>query len=147
MKSNMGVRERPKLKRIIQLASVAAFLMTLVSVAWSQDTRVYREGSNWVQELKGDLGNAKVLRVKVDAGSVHVQGGSQPGISYVIHRVAYTSSEEQARREFETYKISTYVKGDTAWIVADWQGGRNRKCGGDFNINVPRSLELAKIET
>jgi hypothetical protein len=60
---------------------------------------VYREGSNWVQEMTGDLGAAKNLRVKLAAGSVHVQGGSQAGITYVIHRKAYTSSEQQARRE------------------------------------------------
>src|SRR5258707_3487594 len=80
-------------------------------------------------------------------GSVRVEGGSQPGISYVIHNRAYTSSEQQARREFEAYKISAYSKGDTVWIVGDWQGGRSRKFSGDFVISVPRNLELVKIET
>jgi DUF4097 and DUF4098 domain-containing protein YvlB len=135
------------LKRILELAGRVVVLAALVSLAAGQETRVYREGGNWIKEITGDLGAARNLRVKVDAGSVRVTGGSQSGISYVIHRRAYTSSEEQARREFESYKISAYVKGDTAWIVADWQGGRNRKCGGDFVITVPQSLELAKIET
>ena len=78
---------------------------------------------------------------------VRIEGGSQPGISYVIHSRAYTSSERQARREFESYKISAYSKGDAAWIVGDWQGGRSRKFSGDFVITVPRNLELAKVET
>jgi len=60
---------------------------------------VYREGSNWVQEMTGDLGAAKNLRVKLAAGSVHMQGGAQDRITYVIHRKAYTSSEQEARRE------------------------------------------------
>jgi DUF4097 and DUF4098 domain-containing protein YvlB len=107
---------------------------------------VYREGSNWVQEMTGDLGAAKNLRVKLDAGSVRVQGGSQAGITYVIHRRAYTSSEQQARREFESYRVNTSVKGDTAWIVAE-SSGRDRKCSDDFVINVPRNLQSAKIET
>jgi len=38
------------------------------------------------------------------------------------HSRAYTSSEQQASREFESYKISAYSKGDAAWIVGDWQG-------------------------
>lgn len=135
------------MKRILKLAGTGVVLAALVSLAAGQQARVYREGGNWIKEITGDLGAARSLRVKVDAGSVRVTGGSQSGISYVIHRRAYTSSEEQARREFESYKISAYVKGDTAWIVADWQGGRNRKCGGDFVITVPQSLELAKIET
>jgi DUF4097 and DUF4098 domain-containing protein YvlB len=107
---------------------------------------VYREGSNWVQEMTGDLGAAKNLRVKLAAGSVRVQGGSQAGITYVIHRKAYTSSEEKARREFESYRIGTSVKGDTAWIVAE-SSRRDSKCSDDFVVNVPRNLDSAKIET
>ena len=107
---------------------------------------MYREGSNWVQEMTGDMGSAKNLRVKLAAGSVRVQGGSQTGITYVIHRRAYTSSEQQARREFESYRISSSVKGDTAWLVAE-SGPRDRKCSDDFIVNVPRNLDSAKIET
>lgn len=137
------------MKRFIKLASIGIVLLTLASLAVGQEARVYREGGNWVQEITGSLGPARTLRVKVDMGSVRVEGGSQPGISYVIHSRAYTSSEKQARSEFERYKISTYSKGDTAWVVGDWQGGRHRdrKFSGEFIITVPRNLELAKIET
>ncbi len=121
-------------------------MVALASLAFCQETRVYREGSNWVQEMTGDLGTAKNLRVKLAAGSVKVQGGSQAAITYVIHRRAYTSSEQQARREFESYKINASIKGDTAWIVAE-SGGRDRRCSDDFVINVPRNLESARIDT
>jgi len=134
------------LRHTIKLASAAIFLAALSSQAFCQDTRMYREGDNWVQEMTGDLGGARNLRVKLDTGSVRVQGGSQAGITYVIHRRAYTSSEQEARREFESYKVGASVKGDTAWIVAD-SGGRDRRCADDFVINVPRSLENAKLET
>jgi hypothetical protein len=133
------------LKHAIKLVSVPACRGAGVSGS-CQETRVYREGSNWVQEMTGDLGAAKNLRVKLAAGSVRVQGGSQAGITYVIHRKAYTSSEEQARREFESYRISASVKGDTAWIVAESRR-RDSKCSDDFVINVPRNLDFAKIET
>jgi DUF4097 and DUF4098 domain-containing protein YvlB len=135
------------LKQVCRVASIGVLLTALASLALGQETRVYREGGNWVQEITGSLSAAKTLHVKVDMGSVRVEGGSQPGISYVIHNRAYTSSEQQARREFEAYKISAYSKGDTVWIVGDWQGGRSRKFSGDFVISVPRNLELVKIET
>lgn len=134
------------MKHAIKLASISVFVAALASLAFSQETRVYREGSNWVQEMKGDLGAAKNLRVKLAAGSVRVQGGSQAGVTYVIHRKAYTSSEEKARREFESYRISTFVKGDTAWIVAE-TSRRDSKCSDDFVVTVPRNLGLTKIET
>jgi len=134
------------LKHATKLAGVGVLVAALASLALCQEARVYREGSNWVQEMTGDLGAAKNLRVKLAAGSVRVQGGSQTGITYVIHRRAYTASEQQARREFESYRVNPSVKGDTAWIVAE-SGGRDRKCADEFVINVPRNLESAKIET
>jgi len=135
------------LKRALQFGGVAVVLGTLASLAVCQETKVYRDGSNWVQEIKGDLGGAKNLRVKLAAGSVRVEGGSQSGVSYVIHRRAYTSSEQSARREFETYKVEAYVRGDTAFIEAQSRGGKNRECSGDFVIQVPRAMEMAKVET
>jgi DUF4097 and DUF4098 domain-containing protein YvlB len=134
------------LKHAIKLAGVAVLVAALPSLALCQETRVYREGSNWVQEMTGDLGAAKNLRVKLAAGSVRVQGGSQAGITYVIHRKAYTSSEEKARREFESYKVTTSVKGDTAWVITE-SSRRDSKCADDFVINVPRNIESAKVET
>ena len=134
------------MKQAIKLVGVGALVAALASLALCQETRMYREGSNWVQEMTGDLGTAKNLRVKLAAGSVRVQGGSQAGITYVIHRKAYTSSEQQARREFDSYRISTSVKGDTAWIVAE-SSRRDSKCSDDFVVNVPRNLDSAKIET
>jgi DUF4097 and DUF4098 domain-containing protein YvlB len=137
------------LKRVIRLASIGILLTALASLALGQETRVFREGGNWVQEITGTVGAARTVHVKVDMGSVRVEGSSQAGVSYAIHSRAYTSSEQQARRDFELYKISAYSKGDTVWIIGDWQGGRNqnRKFSGDFVITVPRNIELVKIET
>lgn len=135
------------MKRIYQFASLGAVLTTLACLAVGQETRVYREGSNWVQEITGTLPAARSLHVRVEVGSVRVEGSSQSGISYVIHNRAYTDSEQTARREFDAYKISASSKGDAAWIVGDWQGGRSRKFSGEFIITVPRNLDLAKIET
>ena len=135
------------MKQALKLASIGVVVAALASLAVCQEPRVYREGSTWVQEMTGQLSAAKNLRVRVSAGSVKVQGGSQAAITYVIHRRAYTSSEQQARREFESYRINASVKGDTAWIVAESQGGRDRRCSDDFVINVPRTLDATKVET
>jgi len=116
-------------------------------LASAQQTRVYGDGGNWTQEITGSLAMVKNLKVKVDIGSVRVEGGSQQGINYVIRNHSYTGSEDRARREFENYKISAYVHGDTAWIVGDWQGGRPHKFSGDFVVNVPREMDEVKIET
>jgi DUF4097 and DUF4098 domain-containing protein YvlB len=135
------------LKQATKLASITMLVAGLASLGVCQESRVYRDGSNWVQEVTGDLGAAKSLRVKLSMGSARIQGGSQSGITYVIKRRAYTSSEQQARHEFESYRINTSVKGSTAWIVAEAHGNKESNCADDFVIKVPRSLESAKIET
>jgi hypothetical protein len=127
--------------------TVVAALLLLASFSRAQQTRVSQEGSSWVQEITGSLSAVKNLRIKVDIGSVHVEGGARADIGYTIHNRANTSSQDTARHQFDRYKITASVKGDTAWIVADWQGGHVHKFSGDFVIKVPRNLEWAKVET
>src|SRR5215471_9077576 len=65
-----------ELKHAVKFAGIGLMVAGLVAVAASQENRVYRQGSNWAQELSGSLSGAKNLRVKVDNGSVRVEGGS-----------------------------------------------------------------------
>lgn len=134
----------------VGLAGVLALLapLSLLSQGQAQETRVSREAGSWAQEVTGSLAAVKNLRVKVDMGSVVVRGGQQQGINYVFHTRFGSSSEQEARHQFERYKVTAYVKGDTAWIVGDWQGGRHpRHFSGEFSVMVPRDMALLKLET
>jgi len=137
-----------ELKKALQVVGSAAVLILAASLAVAQESRVSREGGSWAQETTGSLAAVKNLRVKVDMGTVVVRGGQQQGINYVVHTRFGTSSEQEARRQFEQYKVTAYVKGDTAWIVGDWQGGHHpRHFSGDFSVMVPRDMALVKLET
>jgi hypothetical protein len=96
--------------------------LSFVSQVQAQEAKMSREGGSWAQEVTGSLAAVKNLRVKVDMGSVVVRGGQQQGINYVFHTRFGNSSEQEARKQFEQYKVTAYVKGDTAWITGDWQG-------------------------
>jgi len=135
------------LKKVLQVAGLGTLLALLAQMVVAQDIHVYREGGSWGQEITGSLSGVKYLKVKVDMGSVIVHGGQQQGIQYVVHTRFDSSSEQEARRQFDKYKISSYVKGDTAWIVGDWQGGRARHFSGEFSVTVPRDLVLVRAET
>jgi len=136
------------LKRALQLVGLASVLALLAPLALAQETHVSREGGAWSQEITGSLAAVKVLRVKVDMGSVKVHGGQQQGINYIVHTHFGNSSEQDARKQFEQYKVTAYVKGDTAWIVGDWQGGKHpRRFSGEFSVMVPRDMALVKLET
>ena len=139
-----------KASQVVGLALGLALLgpISFLSQSQAQETRVSREGGSWAQEVTGSLAAVKILRVKVDMGSVVVRGGQQQGINYAFHTRYGTSSEQEARRQFDQYKVTAYVKGDTAWIVGDWQGGRHpRHFSGEFSLMVPREMTLVKLET
>lgn len=129
------------------LAKIGAMLLLVLPAALAQQTRVFGENGSWTQEITGSLEPVKNLRVKVDLGSVRVAGASQQGINYQIRNHSYSGSEDRARREFDSYKITAYVRGDTAWIVGDWEGGRAKRFSGEFIVTVPREMEEVKIET
>ena len=139
MKSEGGI-----LRRLFKLVTV---LLLVLPAATAQQTRVFGDGGNWTQEVTGSLATVRNLRVKVDVGTVKVEGGSQQGINYVIRNHSYSGSEAKARHEFDSYKITAYVRGDTAWIVGDWEGGRPHKFSGNFSISVPREMDEIKVET
>lgn len=128
------------------LALTAPLVFLLQALA--QETHITREGGSWGEEISGSLTAARNLRIKVDMGSVVVHGGQQQGINYVVHTHFDNSSEQEARRLVDQYKITAYVKGDTAWIVGDWQGGRRpRHSSAEFSVTVPREMALVKLET
>ena len=122
-------------------------LALLVSLSAAQQASVHKEGSNWTSVVNGSLAGVRNLHIKVQVGAVRVEGGSNQGIAYVIRNYSNESSEDRARRQFDSYKISAYVRGDTAWIVGDWEGGRAHRFSGDFSIDVPRNMEWVKVET
>ncbi len=143
-----GENEGDTLKRALQIVGLVCLLALPAPLALAQETHIAREGGSWGQEITGSLAAVKNLRVKVDMGSLVVRGGQQQGINYVVHTHFGNSSEQDARRQFEQYKVTAYVKGDTAWIVGDWQGGRRpRHFSGEFSVMVPREMAWVKLET
>jgi hypothetical protein len=134
------------LKLSPQFASVLCALAVLAPAALARGANEPHGSDTWSQTSSGTLAAARNVRIKVDMGSVVVRGGQQPGISYVLRSNSY-SSEKESRRQFGSFKISSSVKGDTAWIIGEWEGGRPHKFSGEFVIDVPRETELVKIET
>lgn len=119
----------------------------LATVCVAQQGSIQREGSNWTNVVSGSLSGARNLHIKVEVGAVRVQGGSSQGITYVIRNKSYEGSEDRARRQFESYKISATVRGDTAVIVGEWEGGRPHRFSSEVTVSVPREMDLVKIET
>jgi DUF4097 and DUF4098 domain-containing protein YvlB len=130
-----------------QLHKLAAVVLLVAPLALAQQGRVYSDGANWTQEINGTLGAAKNLRVKVESGTVKVMGGGSQDVSYAIVNHSSTSSEDRARRQFESYKITASLRGDTAYITAEWDGDSPHRFSSQFIVNVPQNLDSVKVET
>ena len=101
---------------------IAAVLLLQAAVTVAQETRpdeqtrVYQESGRWSRQITGSMPAAKNLRVKVDSGSVRVEGGSQPNIGYSISNHSSASSEEKAR------KLAAWVKPLDPYAVITVEG-------------------------
>lgn len=135
------------MKRAVQLGAV----LLLVSLAASAgETRVYREGNIWVQEITGSLAPMKKVRVSTPAGAVKVVGSpQQQNITYKIRKRAHRAgSEEEARRLFEQTKVTVWPQGETAIFRAQAvQWSRQSGPSTDFEIQVPRDTAAIDADT
>lgn len=133
--------------KMVKVVAQFAFVLLLASAAWAQQSRIYREGGAWVQEITGSLPAARSLQVSAQSASVEVQGGSQQAVTYTVRERVYTGSEQAARRQLQQYRFSASDQAGTAVLEGQTMGERPRKLSVDFSLQVPQSLQEAKIQT
>ena len=126
-------------------------ILIAVAVLWArpsvaQDSKIWQDGQDWVQVVTGTLPAARVLKVTTPIGSVQVTGGSQKGIQYTVTK-RICMGEAEARRQLETFRVSSASRGETALIEASAEHGRYKRFSVQFTITVPRELGSLKVET
>jgi hypothetical protein len=112
------------------------------------ESRIYREGATWVQEITGSLPAPREVRVVTEAGSVKVHGAAQPNLTYILRKRVRAGSEEEARKLFSSFNVKAWSSGD----LADFRGqfdtsyGR-RQAAVDFDISTPRGTAAVNAKT
>ncbi len=96
------------MKHSQKIVGLACLLALLAPLALTQEAQISKEGRGWGQVFTGSMSGVKNLRVKLDMGSVVVHGAQRSGIDYNLHMRSRSSSEQDARREFQAYKVSSY---------------------------------------
>jgi DUF4097 and DUF4098 domain-containing protein YvlB len=131
------------------IKSVGALALALAATfATAQDnTKVYREGRDWVVEQSGSVPAARNLVVRSDAGSIQVKGTEQNNVQYTVKlRVRRASNEEDARREAQAWRITATPRGE--WVLIEGESERNRnRVAPEFFISAPRRTDVLKTET
>jgi DUF4097 and DUF4098 domain-containing protein YvlB len=128
----------------VQIAVVAMMLAMSVP-SWAQ-SQISREGNAWVETQSGTLQSGRTLRVSADVGSISIETGGQ-GFRYVVRKRSY-SSEQEARRQFDVFHVSTSKEGDTTTLRVTNGGGRiHGRFSTEIVVTVPRELDLIKVST
>jgi hypothetical protein len=118
-----------------------------LGVAQTEGTsKIYRDGTCWVEETTGTLPAARLIKIHTDAGSVSVTGGPRSNITYTIRKRVSASSEEIARRSFEGLRVIARNQGELADFRGEGSGNWHRG-SVEFNITVPRGVELVTGKT
>lgn len=125
---------------------IAALALLAALPASAQNSRIYRDGDAWVEEITGTLPAATVLRLHTDMGSINVQGGAQKDIAYTIRKRVYSGSEDTARRDLAGFRVTAAKRGDTAVIEGNAER-HYRRFSAEFQLQVPRDLQQVKAET
>lgn len=147
------------MKRSLQIVGLLGCLALLESLAIGQET--HHDSGSGSQVNSGSLAAARNIRIKVDMGSVVVHGLQQAGIEYALRVPSPVSSDEDVKRALESYKITSYVRGDTAFVIGEWRGTHSMHLGGarvsvttgshtfsgELVITIPRNTESVKVET
>ena len=112
------------------------------------ESRVYKDGSTWVQEITGSLPAPREIKVVTEAGSVKVHGAAQSNLTYILRKRVRAGSEEDARRLFSNFRIQAWSQGDVALFRGqfDTSYGR-RQASVDFDITTPRATAAINAST
>ncbi len=135
------------MKRMSQIAMLLLLAVVAVGPVWGQQSKVYREGNNWVEEITGTIPAAKMLRVTAAMGSVRVEGADRTDIAYVVKKRSYAGSESDARREFERFRVSASRSGDTAVISGESDEQSFRRFSAEFTVTAPRTVDAVRVDT
>ncbi len=134
--------------------ALLALLVTMALPPWATpellsseagESRISREDGSWIEEVNGTL-TGRILHVSTQIGNITVTGGSQPNITYVVKKRSYSGAEESARRQLASFRITAGHHGETAFIEGQGEG-RAHRFAVEFSIQVPRSIELVKLDT
>lgn len=117
--------------------------VTLATLAQAQESKVFQDGRYWVEETSGSISSARNLKVVADAGAVNVQGAGQPNVTYVIRKRVAAGSEQEARRQFDKFRVSASNYGDTAVIKGTCMSDTGRsRLSVNYEVIAPQNMAL-----
>src|SRR5262252_407102 len=97
-------------------------------------------------QLKGEIPRASALHVKIEGGSIRLEGYSGNRISYQVRSLP-PKTLNHIQPDMPLYKVATYKRGDTSWLVATRQSEKLSSRSIELVVQVPREIQSVSLNT
>jgi len=131
-----------EMKGVRQFAVVMAMAAMLAITAVAQESKVYRDGNAWAEEVTGTLPASGGIKVVTAMGNVTIQGGGGQEITYRIKKRVFTGSEESARQQLSELRIVA-----RPGVIQGVGGTHFHRMSAEFVVQVPMSIDYASANT
>jgi DUF4097 and DUF4098 domain-containing protein YvlB len=129
------LRTRQCLALLLCLSSLAAFA--------EQETRKNNQSR---LSSEGSVPGSAALHVKIEGGSIRLEGYSGDRISYLVRSIS-PASPHRSEQDLPQYKIASYVRGTTSWLVATPRNERSGLRAIEFLVRVPQRVRSVNLDT
>ncbi|SRR5579871_498891 len=127
----------------VKLTSLAALFCFPRLIAFAQQPG---RDDRKLDYLKGEVPGASALHVKIDGGSLRLEGYSGNRISYQVLSVP-SKTLNRTQPDVSLYKVATYKRGDTSWLVATRQKDQLSPKSIELVVRVPRQIHSVSLDT
>lgn len=95
---------------------------------------------------EGSARAASALHVKTEGGSIRLESYSGDRISYLIRSIP-AASDQAITSELPQYKVASYVRGATSWLVATPRTESRNRGSIEFLVRVPMKVKSVALDT
>jgi hypothetical protein len=124
--------------------SLALLLYLLALTAFAEQKTPKNKQS--LPSSEGSVPGSAALHVKIEGGSIRLEGYSGDRISYLVRSIS-PASPHRSEEGLPQYKVASYVRGTTSWLVATPQNERSRLRAIEFIVRVPQRVRSVSLDT
>jgi DUF4097 and DUF4098 domain-containing protein YvlB len=132
-------------KQVIAICVLLA-ISSVASLAQNQAPKMYQQGPQWVEEFSGFAPLSHVLKVMMSVGAIHLEGGGQDQITYMVQKRCVRNTQEAARKIFDQFRVFSARKANITVLQGDWLGGKYiNDLIADVFVKVPNSVDAVAL--
>jgi DUF4097 and DUF4098 domain-containing protein YvlB len=122
---------------------ILAALLCFVPFAMAQPSVRHDQGS---PASEGSAPAAAALHVKIEGGSIRLEGYSGKRISYLVRSID-PAPLHRGPNDLPKYRVASYVRGGTSWLVATPRSEISNLRSIEFVVRVPLRVRSVDLDT